>query len=89
MKKKEAEGSSSLDALLKLLPALALSYPAITSLVSQFTGQPQDTKVSLQKAVPKITQSLAEMDQAKKEELVKELLRFFPELEKLLKQGNA
>jgi hypothetical protein len=89
LKRKESEGSSSLDALLKLLPALAMSYPAITSLINQFTGQPQDNRASLQETVPKITQTLSEMDQSKKEELVRELLRFFPELEKLLKQGEA
>ena len=89
MKRKESEGSSSLDALLKLLPALAMSYPAITSLINQFPGQPQDNRASLQETVPKITQTLSEMDQSKKEELVRELLRFFPELEKLLKQGEA
>ena len=89
MKRKESEGSSSLDALLKLLPALAMSYPAITSLINQFTGQPQDNRASLQETVPKITQTLSEMDQSKKEKLVRELLRFFPELEKLLKQGEA
>jgi len=89
LKRKDNEGSSSLDALLKLLPALALSYPALTSLLGQLTGQPQDNRASVQEAVPKITQALTQMDQAKKEELVQELLRFFPELEKLLKQGEA
>ena len=54
MKRKESEGSSSLDALLKLLPALAMSYPAITSLINQFTGQPQDNRASLQETVPKL-----------------------------------
>lgn len=84
--KGKTEGGSSLDALLKMLPALALSYPAISTLINQFTGQPQESKASLQDAVPKVAQTLAEMDQGKKEELVKELLRFFPELENLLKQ---
>lgn len=87
MKRKEGEGGSSFDALLKLLPALALSYPALTSLVNQLTGQPADNKNTVQEAVPKITQAFAAMDERKKEELVRELLRFFPELEKLLKQG--
>lgn len=89
LKRRETEGNPSLEALLKLLPALAMSYPNLTSLVNQLSGQPQDSKASLQEAVPKITQTLAQMDQEKREELVRELLRFFPELEKVLKQSGA
>lgn len=84
--KRKTGESTSLDALLKLLPALALSYPGITSLLGQLTGNPQGNTESLQDAVPKITQRLAEMDQGQKEELVKQLHNFFPELESILKK---
>ncbi|NMB02167.1 MAG: hypothetical protein GX971_11745 [Firmicutes bacterium] len=85
-KRKSTESSSSLDSLLKLLPTLALSYPGISSLLGQLTGEPQANTEQLQEALPKITQRLTEMDQKKKEELMNQLFNFFPELESLLKK---
>lgn len=85
-KAKASEPKASLDSLLKLLPALALSYPGLTSLLGQLTGESSGNSGQIQEAIPKVTQRLAEMDQKKKEELMQQLLGFFPELEDLLKK---
>lgn len=86
----KGKDKSSVDALLKLLPALAMSYPGLSSLLGQLTGsEGKGGTAQIQEAVPKITQALAGMDEKKREELVNELLRFFPDLEKVLKQGEG
>ena len=79
----KTETLTTLDALLKLLPVLAVSYPGITSLLGQLTGDTSGNTGQLQETIPKITKRLAEMDQQTKDDLVKQLFSFFPELEEL------
>ncbi|NLL48290.1 MAG: hypothetical protein GX249_06875 [Firmicutes bacterium] len=82
MKEKD---SQTLDSLLKLLPILAASYPQITALLGQLTGEAPGPSGQVQDVIPKITQRLATMDQETKDELVKQLYSFFPELKELAK----
>lgn len=82
MKEKD---SQTLDSLLKLLPILAASYPQITALLGQLTGEAPGQSGQVQDVIPKITQRLATMDQETKDELVKQLYSFFPELKELAK----
>ncbi len=83
---KEKEKPMALDSLLKLLPVLAISYPGITSLLGQLTGDPQGGTGQIQEVIPKITQRLAEMDQETKDELARQIYNFFPELQELMKR---
>ncbi|HHT68966.1 MAG TPA: hypothetical protein GXZ85_06900 [Firmicutes bacterium] len=75
---------STLDSLLRLLPLLAASYPGITSLLGQLTGDSSGNTGQIQEAIPKITKRISEMDQETKDELGRQLLTFFPELQELL-----
>ena len=81
---KEKDGQT-LDSLLNLLPLLAASYPQLTALLGQLTGENPGTGVQVQDVIPKITKRLAAMDQQTKDDLVKQLFSFFPELEELTK----
>lgn len=77
--------SSTLDALLKLLPMLALNYPGLASMLGQLSGDTPASTGQMQEALPKITKRLAEMDPNTKEELAQQLLSFFPELGEILR----
>jgi len=79
---KEKDGQT-FDSLLKLLPILAAGYPQLTSLLGQLTGESPGTTGQVQDLVPKITKRIAAMDQKTKDDLVKQLYSFFPELEEL------
>jgi len=80
---RKTETSTTLDSLLKLLPMLAASYPGITSLLGHLTGDTSGNPGQIQEALPKITKRLAEMDQETKDDLVRQLSSFFPELSEL------
>jgi hypothetical protein len=82
---KQKDGQA-FDSLLKLLPILAGSYPQITSLLGQLTGESPTAGGHAQDVIPKITKRLAAMDQQTKDDLVKQLFSFFPELEELTKE---
>ncbi len=79
----KTETLTTLDALLKLLPMLAVSYPGIASLLGQLTGDTAGNTGHVQETISKITKRVVDMDQQTKDELVKQLFRFFPELEEL------
>ncbi len=86
MKEKDGrkpEQTTNFDSMLRLLPLLVASYPGITSLLGQLTGDSTGNAGQLQEAIPQITKRLAEMDQQTKDDLVNQLFKFFPELEGL------
>lgn len=83
---RKADSASTPDALLKLLPMLALNYPGFASLLGQLTGDATPNTSQIQEVIPKITKRLVEMDPGTKEDLAQQLLRFFPELGELLRR---
>jgi hypothetical protein len=66
---------------------LAASYPQLTSILGQLIGESPGTTGQVQDFVPKITKRIATMDQKTKDDLVKQLFRFFPELEELTRKN--